>query len=75
LDDIKDIIKRALDTEDNYNLLFIGPASLQSSQSIAYALEGDIVTLSNEANNNDSARKEHIIIILFAGLFLMCPFF
>ena len=24
-DDIKDIVKRALDTEDNYNLLFIGP--------------------------------------------------
>ena len=24
-DDIKDIIKRALDAEDNYNLLFIGP--------------------------------------------------
>ena len=24
-DDIKDIVKRALDAEDNYNLLFIGP--------------------------------------------------
>jgi hypothetical protein len=24
-DDIKDIVKRALDTEENYNLLFIGP--------------------------------------------------
>ena len=24
-DDLKDIVKRALDTEDNYNLLFIGP--------------------------------------------------
>jgi hypothetical protein len=24
-DDIKDIIKRGLDGEDNYNLLFIGP--------------------------------------------------
>jgi hypothetical protein len=24
-DGIKDIVKRALDTEDNYNLLFIGP--------------------------------------------------
>ena len=24
-DDIKDIVKRALDVEDNYNLLFIGP--------------------------------------------------
>ena len=24
-DDIKDIVRRALDAEDNYNLLFIGP--------------------------------------------------
>jgi hypothetical protein len=24
-DDIKDIVKRALDAEDNYNLLFVGP--------------------------------------------------
>jgi hypothetical protein len=24
-DDIKDIVKRALDAEDNYKLLFIGP--------------------------------------------------
>jgi hypothetical protein len=24
-DDIKDIVKRAIDAEDNYNLLFIGP--------------------------------------------------
>jgi DNA replication protein DnaC len=24
-DDIKDIVKRALDAEENYNLLFIGP--------------------------------------------------
>ena len=24
-DDIKEIVKRALDVEDNYNLLFIGP--------------------------------------------------
>ncbi len=24
-DDIKDIIRRALDAEDNYNLLFVGP--------------------------------------------------
>ena len=24
-DDIKDLVKRALDAEDNYNLLFIGP--------------------------------------------------
>jgi len=24
-DDIKDIVRRALDSEDNYNLLFIGP--------------------------------------------------
>jgi hypothetical protein len=24
-DDIKDIVKRRLDAEDNYNLLFIGP--------------------------------------------------
>jgi len=24
-DDIKDILRRALDAEDNYNLLFIGP--------------------------------------------------
>jgi replication-associated recombination protein RarA len=24
-DDIKDIVRRALDTEDNYNLLFVGP--------------------------------------------------
>jgi hypothetical protein len=24
-DDIKDIVRHALDTEDNYNLLFIGP--------------------------------------------------
>src|SRR5215510_14394427 len=24
-DDLKDIVRRALDTEDNYNLLFIGP--------------------------------------------------
>jgi len=24
-DDMKDIVKRALDGEDNYNLLFIGP--------------------------------------------------
>ena len=24
-DDIKDIVKRALDAEDNYNLLFAGP--------------------------------------------------
>jgi hypothetical protein len=24
-DDIKDVVKRALDAEDNYNLLFIGP--------------------------------------------------
>jgi hypothetical protein len=24
-DDIKDIVRRALETEDNYNLLFIGP--------------------------------------------------
>ncbi|MGC1930579.1 MAG: hypothetical protein WA667_16545 [Candidatus Nitrosopolaris sp.] len=24
-DDIKDIVKRAVDAEDNYNLLFIGP--------------------------------------------------
>src|ERR1700739_2916716 len=30
-DDIKDIIKRALDAEDNYNLLFIGsPASAKT---------------------------------------------
>jgi replication-associated recombination protein RarA len=26
-DDIKDIVKRALDAEDNYNLLFIGPSA------------------------------------------------
>jgi MoxR-like ATPase len=26
-DDIKDIVRRALDAEDNYNLLFIGPAA------------------------------------------------
>ena len=24
-DDIKDIVRRALDAEDNYNLLFVGP--------------------------------------------------
>ena len=24
-DDIRDIVRRALDAEDNYNLLFIGP--------------------------------------------------
>jgi hypothetical protein len=24
-DDIKDIVRRVLDAEDNYNLLFIGP--------------------------------------------------
>jgi hypothetical protein len=24
-DDLKDIVRRALDAEDNYNLLFIGP--------------------------------------------------
>jgi hypothetical protein len=26
-DDIKDIVRRAIDTEDNYNLLFIGPSA------------------------------------------------
>ena len=24
-DDLKDIVRRALDAEDNYNLLFVGP--------------------------------------------------
>jgi hypothetical protein len=24
-DDIKDVVRRALDAEDNYNLLFVGP--------------------------------------------------
>ena len=31
-DDIKDIVRRALDAEDNYNLLFIGPPARQGRQ-------------------------------------------
>jgi hypothetical protein len=30
-DDIKDIVRRALDAEDHYNLLFIGPPSTDFS--------------------------------------------
>ena len=29
-DDIKDIVRRALDAEDNYNLLFIGPPASEN---------------------------------------------
>jgi hypothetical protein len=31
-DDIKDIVKRALDAEDNYNLLFTGPPASASQE-------------------------------------------
>jgi hypothetical protein len=32
-DDIKDIVRRALDAEDNYNLLFIGHLQVQRHSS------------------------------------------
>ena len=33
-DDIKDIVKRALDSEDNYNLLFVGPPASAKTLSL-----------------------------------------
>jgi hypothetical protein len=33
-DDIKDIVRRALDAEDNYNLLFIGPPASAAAANI-----------------------------------------
>jgi hypothetical protein len=33
-DDLKDIVRRALDAEDNYNLLFIGPPASAKTHSL-----------------------------------------
>jgi hypothetical protein len=39
-DDIKDIVKRVLDAEDNYNLLFIGPPARQKYLELAMKSPG-----------------------------------
>jgi cellulose biosynthesis protein BcsQ len=36
-DDIKDIVRRVLDTEENYNLIFIGPPA--SANETTYSLQ------------------------------------
>jgi hypothetical protein len=38
-DDIKDLVRRALDAEDNYNLLFVGPPASAKTLSLLGILE------------------------------------
>jgi hypothetical protein len=43
--DIKDVVKRALDAEDNYNLLFIGPQASAKTLFLLGILESKKGTL------------------------------
>ena len=42
-DDLKDIVRRALDAEDNYNLLFIGPPTSAKTLFLLSILESALL--------------------------------
>ncbi len=73
-DDIKDIVKRALDTEDNYNLLFIGPPASAKTLFLLGIIEyknGEKLSISttciNDFMSEYSCQFERLATLVYRG--------
>ena len=56
-DDIKDLVRRALEAEDNYNLLFIGPPASAKTLFLSGILESRKGVYFDGLNQYDNGRQ------------------